>query len=146
MLLDGSPYAAIGTMGGEGQPQTQVAMLTRLVDFGYDAQQAIESPRGLIGRTWGAASRHLWLEGHNPDPVAHEVARRRQPVRMLTRWSGVVGHASAIRLHPPTASSRGVPTPAVTAPPSATDAILSADQTRSSAPVLRAHDRRPTGG
>lgn len=38
---DGSPYAAIGTMGGEGQPQTKVAMLTRLVDFGYDVHWGV---------------------------------------------------------------------------------------------------------
>ena len=46
---DGSPYAAIGTMGAEGQPQTKVVMLTRLVDFGYDVQQTIEAPRWLMG-------------------------------------------------------------------------------------------------
>src|SRR5690606_34259282 len=60
---DGEPFAAIGTMGGEGQPQTQVAMMTRLVDFGYDVQQAIEAPRWLMGRTWGVESQDLWLEG-----------------------------------------------------------------------------------
>lgn len=95
---DGSPYAALGTMGGEGQPQTQVAMLTRMVDFGYDAQQAIEAPRWLMGRTWGVESQDLWLEGRIPDPVIHELERRGQPVKMLPDWDDNVGHAQAIRI------------------------------------------------
>ncbi|WP_409329491.1 gamma-glutamyltransferase [Trujillonella humicola] len=94
---DGSPYAVMGTMGGEGQPQTQAAMLTRMVDFGYDVQQAIEAPRWLMGRTWGAASQDLWLEGRWPDPVVHELERRGQPVKMLPAWDDNVGHAQAIR-------------------------------------------------
>jgi gamma-glutamyltranspeptidase/glutathione hydrolase len=35
-------------MGGEGQPRSQVAMVTRMVDFGYDVQQALEAPRWLV--------------------------------------------------------------------------------------------------
>lgn len=97
---DGTPYAAMGTMGGEGQPQTQVAMLTRLVDFGYDVQQAIEAPRWLMGHTWGEESQELWLEGRFPDPVVRELERRGQPVRMLPAWDANVGHAHAIRLDP----------------------------------------------
>ena len=97
---DGSPYASFGAMGGEGQPQTQIAMLTRMVDFGYDVQQAVEAPRWLMGRTWGAESRDLWLEGRFPDPVIHELKRRGHPVKMLNSWDDNVGHAQAIRMHP----------------------------------------------
>jgi gamma-glutamyltranspeptidase len=97
---DGSSYAAMGTMGGEGQPQTQVAMLTRMVDFGYDVQQAIEAPRWLMGRTWGAPSQDLWLEGRIPDPVARELERLGQPVKLLTDWDDNAGHAQAIRISP----------------------------------------------
>lgn len=96
---DGSTYAALGAMGGEGQPQSQVAMLTRMIDFGYDVQQAIEAPRWLMGRTWGAESQDLWLEGRFPDPVVHELERRGQPVKMLEDWNDNVGHAQAIRVN-----------------------------------------------
>lgn len=95
---DGTPYAAMGSMGGEGQPQTQVAMLTRMVDFGYDVQQAIEAPRWLMGRTWGAASQDLWLEARIPDNVAVELKRLGQPVKTLPQWDDNVGHAQAIRI------------------------------------------------
>lgn len=98
MLENGEPVLAYGTMGGEGQPQTQAAMLTRLVDFGYDVQQAIEAPRWLMGRTWGMESRDLWLESDIPDGTARELRLRGQPVKIVGRWDGTLGHAQAIRI------------------------------------------------
>jgi oxamate amidohydrolase len=43
-LKGGQPALLFGTMGGEGQPQTQAAILTRMVDFGFNVQEAIEAP------------------------------------------------------------------------------------------------------
>lgn len=98
MLEDGAPVLAYGTMGGEGQPQTQAAVLTRLVDFGYDVQQAIEAPRWLMGRTWGMQSHDLWLGAGISDEVVRELKLRRQPVKMVGQWDGILGHAQAIRI------------------------------------------------
>jgi len=95
-LRDGQPTLLFGTMGGEGQPQTQTAMLTRMVDFGYNVQEAIEAPRWLYGRTWGEESRSLKLEGRIPDGVATELERRGHEVTMLEDWSQTMGHAQAI--------------------------------------------------
>jgi gamma-glutamyltranspeptidase/glutathione hydrolase len=99
MLKDGVPVLAYGTMGGEGQPQTQAAMVTRMVDFGYDVQQAIEAPRWLMGRTWGTATRDLALESRISDQVARELTLRGHPVRRVNQWEGTVGHAQAIRVN-----------------------------------------------
>ena len=98
LLRDGKPYLAFGSMGGEGQPQSQAALVTRIVDFGYDVQQAIEAPRWLMGRTWGTRSRNLSLEGRISDEVARELKRRGQPVQMVTDWNDNLGHAHAIRV------------------------------------------------
>jgi len=98
LTRDGQPYLAFGSMGGEGQPQSQAAMVTRLVDFGYDVQQAIEAPRWLMGRTWGTRSRNMTLEGRISDEVARELKRRGQPVQMVTDWNDNLGHAQAIRV------------------------------------------------
>ncbi|HHX64868.1 MAG TPA: gamma-glutamyltransferase family protein, partial [Chloroflexi bacterium] len=95
-LRDNKPALCFGTMGGEGQPQTQAAMLTRMVDFGMDPQQAIEAPRWLFGRTWGEESRSLKLEGRIPDAVVHELERRGHDVEMTEDWSQQMGHAQAI--------------------------------------------------
>ena len=98
LLQGGKPYLAFGAMGGEGQPQSQAALVTRIVDFGYDVQQAIEAPRWLMGRTWGTRSRNLSLEGRISDEVARELKRRGQPVQMVTDWNDNLGHAQAIRI------------------------------------------------
>jgi gamma-glutamyltranspeptidase len=98
LLKDGRPHLAFGSMGGEGQPQSQVAMVTRMVDFGYDVQQAIEAPRWLMGRTWGTPSRKLSLEGRISDEVVRELERRGQPVQPVTDWNDNMGHAQAIRV------------------------------------------------
>ena len=98
LMRDGKPALAFGSMGGEGQPQSQAAMATRIIDFGYDVQQAIEAPRWLMGRTWGTLSRNLSLEGRISDEVARELKRRGQPVQMVTDWNENMGHAQAIRV------------------------------------------------
>lgn len=98
LTKDGAPYLAFGSMGGEGQPQSQVAMVTRMVDFGYDVQQAIEAPRWLMGRTWGTPSRNLSLEGRISDEIIRELKRRGQPVQVVTAWNDNMGHAQAIRV------------------------------------------------
>jgi gamma-glutamyltranspeptidase/glutathione hydrolase len=98
LARDGQPYLAFGSMGGEGQPQSQAALATRIVDFGYDVQQAIEAPRWLMGRTWGTRTRNLSLEGRISDEVARELKRRGQPVQMVTDWNDNCGHANVIRV------------------------------------------------
>ncbi len=96
---NGEPWLLYGTMGGEGQPQTQAAIVSRIVDFGYNVQTAIEAPRWLFGRTWGAESRSLSLEARIPDGVVTELQRRGQPVEMARRFDDTMGHAAAIRVH-----------------------------------------------
>nr|WP_245220257.1 gamma-glutamyltransferase [Pusillimonas caeni] len=98
LLQEGAPVLTYGTMGGEGQPQTQAALLTRLIDFGFDVQQAVEAPRWLMGRTWGMESRDLWLESRIPDETVRALRLRGQPVKMAGNWDGSLGHAQAIRI------------------------------------------------
>jgi gamma-glutamyltranspeptidase/glutathione hydrolase len=99
-LRDGRPWLVAGTMGGEGQPQTLAALTTRVVDLGLDVQAAVEAPRWLYGRTWGAPTRALSLEARLGEAVAVALARRGHPVRMVEPWSDAMGHAQAIHLHP----------------------------------------------
>jgi gamma-glutamyltranspeptidase len=98
LTKDGRPWLVYGTMGGEGQPQTHAALVTRMVDFGYDVQQAIEAPRWLMGRTWGVQSRDLWLEGRIGDEVVRALQLAGQPVKLLTDWADDMGHAQAIHV------------------------------------------------
>jgi gamma-glutamyltranspeptidase/glutathione hydrolase len=99
-LRDGKPLLVAGTMGGEGQPQTLVAVTTRVVDLGLDVQAAVEAPRWVYGRTWGASTRALSIESRFGDAVAADLTGRGHAVRVLAPWSDTAGHAQALWLEP----------------------------------------------
>jgi gamma-glutamyltranspeptidase/glutathione hydrolase len=94
----GRPRFVYGTMGGDGQPQTQAALVTRLVDDGLGPQAAVEAPRWLYGRTWGEASKALRLEARFGGDVADDLAARGHDVKMVDAWSDLMGHAQVIAL------------------------------------------------
>jgi gamma-glutamyltranspeptidase len=98
-LHGGRPFLVYGTMGGDGQPQTQAALLTRVVDFGYDVQEAIEAPRWLYGRTWGTTIRALSIENRFSPAVLASLRARGHDVRDVGPLSDTLGHAQAIRIH-----------------------------------------------
>lgn len=99
MLFAGDdPFLVYGTMGGEGQPQTQAAVVTRVVDFGYDVQRAVEAPRWLYGRTWGAETVALSLEAALAAGTAEALGAMDHDVRVVPDWSDALGHAQAIQI------------------------------------------------
>lgn len=98
LLRDGRPVLVAGTMGGEGQPQTLVALTTRVLDLGLGVQAAVEAPRWLYGRTWGARTRALSIEARFDARVAEELRERGHQVQVIEPWSDTMGHAQAIWL------------------------------------------------
>ncbi|WP_267369831.1 gamma-glutamyltransferase [Gilliamella sp. B3000] len=98
LLKDNKPYLVYGTMGGEGQPQTQAAIVTRIVDYGMTPQDAINAPRWLHGRTWGASSNNLKVEGRIPNDVIHSLKLRGHDVQIVDDYTDTMGHAGAIRI------------------------------------------------
>lgn len=107
LTRNGKPFLVYGTMGGEGQPQTQAAIATRVLDYGMTPQEAIDAPRWLYGRTWGKSSNDLKLEGRISADVADELARRGHPVRRVEDYTDTMGHAGAIRIDPQTGVLQG---------------------------------------
>jgi gamma-glutamyltranspeptidase/glutathione hydrolase len=97
-LVDGRPRLVYGTMGGEGQPQTQAALVTRIVDRGLGPQAAVEAPRWLFGRTWGEPSKALRLEARFGPEVAASLRDRGHDVRLVEEWSDLMGHAQVIEI------------------------------------------------
>jgi gamma-glutamyltranspeptidase/glutathione hydrolase len=89
-----------GTMGGDGQPQTQAAVFTRVAVFGQAPQQAITAPRWLLGRTWGLASESLKLEGRFSPELVARLKALGHDVELIGDFDESVGHAGAIVRHP----------------------------------------------
>ena len=91
------PY---GTMGGEGQPQTQAAVYTRYARFGQRLQQAVSAPRWLLGRTWGDASTSLKLESRFDPALVDQLRNAGHVVEQLGEaYSDTMGHAGALVRH-----------------------------------------------
>ena len=95
-LVGGRPRLVYGTMGGEGQPQTQAALVTRIVDRRLGPQAAVEAPRWLYGRTWGEVTRALRLETRFGNGVSESLRARGHDVHVVEEWSDLMGHAQVI--------------------------------------------------
>ncbi|MGA0032430.1 MAG: gamma-glutamyltransferase family protein [Burkholderiales bacterium] len=88
-----------GTMGGDGQPQTQCALFTRAIVHGMPPQAAISAPRWLLGRTWGQSSETLKLESRFDAGVVRELGERGHDVEIIGAYDETVGHAGMIIRH-----------------------------------------------
>ena len=93
---NGKPWLVYGTMGGEGQPQTQAAIVTRMVDFGLSPHDAVAAPRWLYGRSWGVPVNNLRIEGRFAPQVAATLQHLGHDVEILSGFSDLMGHAGAI--------------------------------------------------
>lgn len=89
-----------GTMGGDGQPQTQAAMMARYAWLGQSAQQAVTGPRWLMGKTWGEADALLKLEDRFGPEVAAGLADMGYPMQQVGAFDSLMGHAGMLVLHP----------------------------------------------
>ena len=85
------PY---GSMGGDGQPQFQAQLLTRY-RAGQSLVEALDAPRYLFGRSWGAPSATVKLESGFDDGVAEALARAGHHIERLPRGDSF-GHAGAL--------------------------------------------------
>jgi len=100
VLKDGR-IMAYGTMGGDGQPQTQGAVFTRHVLFGEPLAEALDRPRWVLGRTWGDSTTRLRLESRFDGNLVDALAAAGHDVDVLSEaYSDVMGHAGAAVLHP----------------------------------------------
>ncbi len=95
-----------GTMGGDGQPQTQAAIFTRYAVFGQPLQQAITAPRWLLGRTWGQTSETLKLESRFSPEIVTGLHQLGHDVEVIGEFDETVGHAGAI-VHYPSGTFEG---------------------------------------
>ncbi|MGD9669943.1 MAG: gamma-glutamyltransferase family protein [Hyphomicrobiaceae bacterium] len=98
-MLDDGRVMPYGTMGGEGQPQTQSAIYTRYVVHGQELQEAITRPRWLLGRTWGADTTNLRLENRFNPEVVEAMRRAGHDVELVGPFEEAMGHAGALVIH-----------------------------------------------
>jgi len=98
--LDDGRLLIYGTMGGEGQPQTQAAVFARYVWGGHNVRSAVAAPRWLLGRTWAEQSTTLKLESRYAPEVIQTLRELGHPVEIVADFDERMGHAGALVLHP----------------------------------------------
>ena len=98
-LFDDGRRLVYGTMGGEGQPQTQAAVFARYRSAGMALQAAVSAPRWLLGRTWGSESTNLKLEGRFPPELAERLRSAGHDIETVAPFTDMMGHAGAVLRH-----------------------------------------------
>ncbi len=90
---DGRTLFALGTMGGDIQPQVQVQLLTRILDSKLELQHAINSPRWIVPGTIYERPSSIYFEsGLRPSrnlPSTFQIMK-------LNGLSSLAGHAQAV--------------------------------------------------
>ena len=97
-LLKDGRRMVYGTMGGDGQPQTQSAIFSRYAYFDYDLQHSISLPRWLLGKTWGDTGTTLKLEARFDPALIKKLESVGHNVELIDDYSDLAGHAGALVL------------------------------------------------
>jgi gamma-glutamyltranspeptidase len=94
VLKDGALWGVFGTPGADNQVQVNMQVLTAMIDFGLDPQQAAETPRWTSNMSGQYANwphdgeDALTIERRFPDTVRAELARRGHPVKTVGDLEG----------------------------------------------------------
>jgi gamma-glutamyltranspeptidase/glutathione hydrolase len=96
VFRDGRPYIVGNTPGADFQVQTNLQVITGIIDYGLDPQAAIDAAR------WGDAPNGLLVEDHMPEATAGELTQRGHAVKRVARATAPMGRAQAIVIDPST--------------------------------------------
>lgn len=96
---------AYGSMGGDGQPQTQAAVFTRYARFGQSLQAAVSAPRWVLGKSYGGGGpldrpHDLKIENRFDPAVIQALTRAGHDVAVLGPYETIMGHANALVVRP----------------------------------------------
>jgi gamma-glutamyltranspeptidase/glutathione hydrolase len=98
-MADGR-VVSFGSMGGDGQPQFQAQIFTRWRD-GVGVAEAVDAPRWLLGRTWGATTTSLKVENRFDSSLLERLEKMGHEVEDIGRpYSDALGHAGLLVKHP----------------------------------------------
>jgi len=94
VLKNGALWCVFGTPGADNQVQVNLQVLTAMIDFGLDPQQAAEMPRwtshasGQYANWPHDGANELIIERRVPEPARCELARRGHPVKTVGDLDG----------------------------------------------------------
>ncbi|UPQ89336.1 gamma-glutamyltransferase family protein [Vibrio sinaloensis] len=97
-LLSNGERLVYGTMGGEGQPQTQAAIIWRYLIQQMDLQSSLAAPRWLLGKTWGKSEDNLKVGESLFRRFGQQLLARGHDAVAAPDMAEFFGHAGAIHI------------------------------------------------
>jgi oxamate amidohydrolase len=99
--FDDGRVMSYGSMGGDGQPQFQAQIFSRYADYGMSPAEAVDAPRLLYGRTWGAPSLSVKVEDRFDPGCIAALRRLGHDIEELGfPYIDSLGHAGMLVRHP----------------------------------------------
>jgi gamma-glutamyltranspeptidase/glutathione hydrolase len=97
--FDDGRILSYGAMGGDGQPQFQAQIMSRY-RFGQGLAAAVDAPRWLFGKTWGAGSMSLKMESRFDPMLLARLTAAGHPVEEFSEaYADGFGHAGMLVKH-----------------------------------------------
>ncbi len=97
--FDDGRCLSYGTMGGDGQPQTQATIFLRYKELKQNLQDAINNPRWLLGKTWGDDVHNLRLEKRFDNKIISKLIEAGHQIQLVDDFDEIMGHAGAILVY-----------------------------------------------
>jgi gamma-glutamyltranspeptidase/glutathione hydrolase len=110
LLENGTPQVVGGTPGSFWQVQTNLQLITNLVDLGMPVQAAIDAPRWTMGGQTSWSDSSLSLEGRFAEAVIRSLRDRGHRVQAIGDWAAG-GAAQIIRIEDGMLTGGGDPRP-----------------------------------
>jgi len=110
LLRDGRPQIVGGTPGSFWQVQTNLQLISQLLDQGTALQGAVDAPRWTMGGPTSWSQSALSLEGRFGEETAAALRRYGHEVRLIGDWEAG-GAAQLIRLEGAMLIGAGDPRP-----------------------------------
>ena len=98
--FDDGRVMSYGTMGGEGQPQTQATIFYRYNVQNLNLQNAVNEPRWLLGKTWGEETTSLKIEERFSSDTLDKLKLMGHIVEKVGAYEEIMGHAGALVSYP----------------------------------------------
>ena len=108
---------ALGTPGADCQVQSNMQVLTNLIDYGMTLQEAVEAPRwkhvgdGTESTVPHTAADRLLMESRFDAGAMRQLRAMGHPVHELDAWDGVTGREMALHIDPETGAIHGAADP-----------------------------------
>jgi len=93
LRADGTPYIATSTPGGDNQEQALTQILMAVMDFGMNAQNAVEFPRFQTRHLVSSFDNHAWnlgdllLDERYPQNVMQQLMQKGHKVEIRSRYN-----------------------------------------------------------